>query len=70
MRLTRMLDCEVCQFDHNILYCEHGHGFAECHAMPISCIRLGGKTRVTDLAIVFANCPRMLHRGIHWPSVA
>jgi 5-methylcytosine-specific restriction protein A len=56
------LECEVCGFDFSTTYGERGHGFAECHhKLPLS-----DGTRTTylrDLAIVCANCHRMLHRG-------
>jgi 5-methylcytosine-specific restriction protein A len=71
LRLTGKLACEVCGFDFHQTYGEHGHGFAECHhTKPISKLLPGEKTRASDLAIVCANCHRMLHRGCEWPSVS
>lgn len=68
---TGKLACEVCGFDFYCVYGELGSGFAECHhTKPISKLLAGEKTRTTDLAIVCANCHRMLHRGCEWPSVA
>ncbi|WP_071778253.1 HNH endonuclease [Cyanobium sp. PCC 7001] len=68
---TGRLACEVCSFDFQQMYGEHGHGFAECHhTKPISKLMPGEKTRMSDLAIVCANCHRMLHRGRDWPSVS
>lgn len=54
--------CEACKFNFEIKYPELGYDFIECHhKTPIS---LGGlrKTHIDDLAIVCANCHRMLHR--------
>jgi 5-methylcytosine-specific restriction protein A len=62
LRATGRLECEVCGFDFLTTYGERGRGFAECHhKLPLS-----DGTRTTylrDLAIVCANCHRMLHRG-------
>lgn len=62
LRATGRLECEVCGFDFLLTYGERGRGFAECHhTLPLS-----DGTRTTylrDLAIVCANCHRMLHRG-------
>jgi 5-methylcytosine-specific restriction enzyme A len=70
MRLTGILECEVCGFDFTRTYGKHGSGFAECHHIkPISTLMPGQRTRASDLAIVCANCHRMLHRGKSWPSV-
>ena len=67
---TGQLSCEVCSFDFGECYGEVGHGFAECHhIMPISTLRPGEKTKLKDLAIVCANCHRMIHRGNHWLSI-
>lgn len=59
---TGRLECEACGFDFLATYGERGRGFAECHhKLPLS-----DGTRTTylrDLAIVCANCHRMLHRG-------
>ncbi len=54
------LACEVCGFDFAERYGEHGRGFAECHHIrPIA--EGGRETHLDDLAIVCANCHRMLH---------
>jgi len=62
LKETGRLECEACGFDFLAVYGERGRGFAECHhKLPLS-----NGTRTTylrDLAIVCANCHRMLHRG-------
>jgi 5-methylcytosine-specific restriction enzyme A len=46
------------------VYGELGRGHAECHhTLPLSEAAFVRKTRLRDLAIVCANCHRMLHRG-------
>jgi predicted HNH restriction endonuclease len=64
------LACEVCGFDFAAAYGPRGDGFAECHhTQPISQSAPGRHTRLSELAVVCANCHRMLHRR-PWVSVA
>jgi 5-methylcytosine-specific restriction protein A len=71
LKRTGRLACEVCEFDFQQTYGEHGNGFAECHhTKPISKLVPVEKTRTGDSALVCANCHRMLHRGGEWPSVS
>ncbi|WP_405250478.1 HNH endonuclease [Dokdonia sp. Asnod3-C12] len=53
--------CECCNFDFASTYPNLGGGFIECHhRIPIN---QGERiTRLEDLALVCANCHRMLHR--------
>lgn len=63
------LTCEVCSFDFVARYGQHGEGFIECHhKIPISDPNREN-TKMADLALVCANCHRMLHRGKPWPTV-
>jgi 5-methylcytosine-specific restriction protein A len=58
---TGTLACEVCGFDFAARYGEIGVGFAECHHLrPLTEGRR--TTKPEDLAIVCANCHRMIHR--------
>jgi len=58
------LACEVCGFDFSERYGALGDGFIECHhTIPVSQLKPGDRTRLQDLALVCANCHRMLHRG-------
>lgn len=67
MASTGHLRCEVpgCGFEFKERYGELGKEFAEVHHI----VPLGGRgskartTRLSDLAIVCANCHRMIHRG-------
>lgn len=63
-RSTGALKCEVCGFDFYQKYGVLGEDFAECHhKIPVAELQAGQTTRLADLAIVCANCHRMLHRG-------
>lgn len=61
------LICEVpnCGFDFHAKYGELGAGFAEVHhKKPLSkAPRAGTTVKLVDLAIVCANCHRMIHVG-------
>jgi len=58
------LVCEVCTLDFGERYGEHGQGYIEVHHLkPVSSLGAGGKRKLSDLALVCANCHRMLHRG-------
>lgn len=60
---TGKLACEICKFDFFDYYGQLGKGFAECHHLiPLSKIRPGTKTKLMDLAILCANCHRMIHK--------
>jgi 5-methylcytosine-specific restriction protein A len=57
------LACEACDFDFASVYGELGAGFAECHHVsPLSELEGPRETTLDDLAIVCANCHRMLHK--------
>lgn len=57
------LACEVCDFDFAAVYGLIGEGFAECHHTELlSSTRQERKTKLSDLAVVCANCHRILHR--------
>lgn len=58
------IGCDICGFVFNEYYGSLGDGFIECHhTMPISQLRPGESTKLKELALVCANCHRMLHRG-------
>lgn len=62
------LDCSVCQFDFEHRYGKHGHRYMEAHHLkPISELSpKGEKTALEDLALICANCHRMVHRKSPW----
>ena len=62
--------CEACGFDFASFYGDRGSGFAECHhKIPLSELIPNQRTRFQDLAIVCANCHRMIHRSRPWLTV-
>ena len=68
---TGKLACEACIFDFFSFYGKLGYGFAECHHnLPVSQLRSGQKTKLSDLSILCANCHRMVHRSSPILSVA
>jgi 5-methylcytosine-specific restriction protein A len=71
LRENGSLYCEVCSFDFSARYGSHGQGYIECHHVrPLSTLIPGTKTKLDDLALVCANCHRMLHRGRRWLSLS
>ncbi len=62
------LVCKICGFDFKQKYGEIGEGFIEAHhTVPISDLSdTGEETRIEDIALVCANCHRMLHRKRPW----
>ena len=63
----RRLRCELCKFDFSARYGSHGNGYIECHhTKPVSSLVPGEKTKLSDLALVYSNCHRMLHRRQPW----
>lgn len=57
------LQCEACGFIFEDTYGELGKDYIECHhIVPLSEIDVQRETKKSDLALVCANCHRMLHR--------
>jgi 5-methylcytosine-specific restriction protein A len=58
-------NCQICNFDFELTYGEWGKEFAEVHHVkPLSELKgLKQETNPkTDLAVLCANCHRMVHR--------
>ncbi len=67
MRQKGVLACEVCSFDFERMYGERGIGFAEVHhTKPLHTLVPGSMTKLEDLAILCANCHRMVHAKRPW----
>jgi 5-methylcytosine-specific restriction enzyme A len=65
------LTCEACGFDFAIYYRGRGEGFIECHhTKPVHTLPEEHTTHLDDLALVCANCHRMIHRTNHWLTIA
>ncbi|USQ95884.1 HNH endonuclease [Caulobacter sp. RL271] len=70
LRSTGALVCEVCTFDFSKRYGPRGAGFIEAHhKKPVHTLPEDGKTREEDLALVCANCHRMIHASRPWLSL-
>jgi predicted HNH restriction endonuclease len=66
LRENGSLSCEVpgCGFDFLRAYGELGAGYAHVHHLrPLADYRGQEQTRLSDLAIVCANCHAIIHRG-------
>jgi 5-methylcytosine-specific restriction protein A len=64
------LRCDACKFDFGKVYGERGNGFIEAHHMrPLHTLSEGSITRAEDLALLCANCHRMIHRARPWLSM-
>lgn len=71
MKTKGKLACEACGFDFASCYGERGKGFIECHhTKPVATLVEGHTTHLDDLALVCANCHRMIHRYKQWLTVA
>ncbi|MBD2152399.1 HNH endonuclease [Pseudanabaena sp. FACHB-1277] len=61
---TGKLSCEVCKFDFVSFYGDLGKGFCEVHHKnPLAKVDNETQTSLEDLAIVCANCHRMIHHS-------
>jgi len=64
MQRDGRLVCEACGFVFEKKYGTLGEGFIEAHhTVPVSELRPGQRTKVKDIALVCANCHRMLHKS-------
>ena len=62
-----ILACEACDFDYAKYYPLRGEGFIEAHHLkPLHTLVAGAKTRLEDLALLCANCHRMVHARQPW----
>uniref|UniRef100_UPI0034A31B69 HNH endonuclease n=1 Tax=Streptomyces sp. SNU607 TaxID=2718875 RepID=UPI0034A31B69 len=62
------LACEACGFDFEQTYGERGAGYIECHHVVPLHEAGEGRTKLSDLALICANCHRMIHRRAPWPT--
>ena len=64
VKAKRKPTCECCAFNFENVYGEFAKGYIECHHLdPLS--KRAGKNRLTtedDVALLCANCHRMVHR--------
>ncbi len=63
--------CEACGFDFEAVYGVRGQGFIEAHhTRPVHTLRPKSKTKLVDLALLCANCHRMVHSKRPWLTLA
>ncbi|MER7619913.1 HNH endonuclease [Streptomyces sp. NPDC126503] len=62
------LACEACGFDFEEVYGDRGAGYIECHHVVPLHEAGEGRTKLSDLALICANCHRMIHRAAPWPT--
>ncbi|MEU3183098.1 HNH endonuclease [Streptomyces sp. NPDC006923] len=62
------LACEACGFDFEKVYGFRGAGYIECHHVLPLHVAGEGRTKLSDLALICANCHRMIHRRAPWPT--
>jgi len=65
-RAGKPIACEVCGFDFARTYGDRGSGYIECHHVVPLHFSGPGRTRLSDLALLCANCHRMVHSRAPW----
>ncbi|MFJ7946820.1 HNH endonuclease [Streptomyces sp. NPDC096354] len=68
LRARGRLACEACEFDFEQQYGDRGAGYIECHHVVPLHEAGEGRTKLADLALICANCHRMIHRRAPWPT--
>lgn len=68
LRQGHQLACEACGFDFERVYGDRGRGYIECHHVVPLHEAGEGRTKLSDLALICANCHRMIHRRAPWPT--
>ena len=64
------LECEACGFDFQKRYGNAGIGIIDIHHLrPLHTLESGQRTRLDDLALLCANCHRVVHSGRRWLSL-
>jgi predicted HNH restriction endonuclease len=64
MLIDKLLRCEACGFSFVKTYGDLGLGFIEAHhKVPLSRLKGQRVARISDLALVCANCHRMIHQS-------
>lgn len=63
------LFCQICEFDFESVYGGRGKGYIEGHHnIPVSKMRPGEKTNLSDIVMVCSNCHKIIHRTRPWLS--
>lgn len=70
LRQHGSLFCEACGLAPELIFGERGRRVIECHhTRPLHTLVDGDTTRLEDLALVCANCHRLIHGGQPWLTV-
>lgn len=70
LRKFGRLSCDACGFDFSHKYGPPGNGIIDIHhTIPVHTLGQGQKTRLEDLALLCANCHRMVHSSRKWLSI-
>ncbi|CAA2141961.1 hypothetical protein [Hyphomicrobium sp. ghe19] len=70
--LTRVgkLECEVCEVDFGNIYGSYSDAVIEVHhRLPLATLPTIRRTKMSDLAIVCANCHRVIHSKAPWLKI-
>jgi 5-methylcytosine-specific restriction protein A len=67
LKALGILRCEACAMDFASRYGARGAGYIECHhTRPVETLGDGTPTKLADLALLCANCHRMVHAKRPW----
>lgn len=70
LKANGKLACEACLFDFLAAYGARGAGYIEAHHVnPVHAMEEGATTTIADLALLCANCHRMVHSAKPWLTV-
>jgi 5-methylcytosine-specific restriction enzyme A len=58
------LSCEACEFNFTLVYGPLGEGYIECHHKEPLHLNSSRNNDINDLALLCANCHRMIHRSV------
>jgi predicted HNH restriction endonuclease len=71
MKRHGRLACAACAFDFKAAYGPTVEGLIEVHhTKPVHTLSEGSKTNIDDLALLCANCHRVVHSSRRWLTVA
>ncbi|MFZ4968766.1 HNH endonuclease [Pseudomonas sp. Mn2068] len=66
-----ILQCEACGFNFSKTYGPEAEGIIDVHhTKPLHTLQPGDKTKLADLALLCANCHRVVHSQRRWLQVA
>lgn len=70
LKKSGRLQCAACTFDFAKTYGPTGEGLIEVHhTKPVHTLADGDKTHINDLALLCANCHRVVHSSRRWLTV-